>query len=470
MLLPSSAGNRWQQKLTVVACLVLLALFVRESLSAVRYWEAFPLGWCQTGRGAGDKDAGSRVDTHVAQQLRIDSERIGTATVALPTGSATSSIATAEVQTLPPPPFAYVFYATSDRYACSVLVNVHRLQSVLHATLPIHVLVSAEVGRPYLKAFESANATIHVEEVPKLADNTSIYYRDCLLKLVAFRMHRLQPHLRRVLMFDSDQLIMKNLDGLFTALPSVDLAAPRAYWLGKDTLSSTFMMIELSDRLWERVEAALGSIGPKEYDMDLVNDLLGDTVMMLGGEYVTINSHWEDWNLPNWYHPQTKIDDTTAVEIINKVAKSKWDAMRKRQLQPGGGDAEPRRDGSSSSPPRIDLGLADAASQASAARQSVEQAHPEANASAPAGESSPPEPVSVAQRFPASHPLAAELYHLQDAAAVIHFSAVGKPWMLSAEEVREIRPDAHPLLGQQMQIWRDAALEVCPSEGGFRSP
>lgn len=36
--------------------------------------------------------------------------------------------------------------------------------------------------------------------------------------------------------------------------------------------------------------------------MDIVNQLFSDTVMILPGQFVTLNSHWEDWNLPNWFH------------------------------------------------------------------------------------------------------------------------------------------------------------------------
>ena len=39
-------------------------------------------------------------------------------------------------------------------------------------------------------------------------------------------MHRLEPSLKRVLLFDSDQLILKHFDNLFSDIPPVDLAAP----------------------------------------------------------------------------------------------------------------------------------------------------------------------------------------------------------------------------------------------------
>lgn len=50
--------------------------------------------------------------------------------------------------------FAYVFYATSDAYACSALVNIKRIRRDYHSTLAVHVLVSEEVTSHYITAFE----------------------------------------------------------------------------------------------------------------------------------------------------------------------------------------------------------------------------------------------------------------------------------------------------------------------------
>ncbi|KAF2767467.1 hypothetical protein EJ03DRAFT_337685 [Teratosphaeria nubilosa] len=55
--------------------------------------------------------------------------------------------------------FAYVFYATADSYACSVLVNIHRLHNLLHITYPIHVLVSSAGSQVYIDAFWSTGVT-----------------------------------------------------------------------------------------------------------------------------------------------------------------------------------------------------------------------------------------------------------------------------------------------------------------------
>ncbi len=71
-------------------------------------------------------------------------------------------------------------------------------------------------------------------------------------------------------------------------------------------------------------------------------------------------------------------------------------------------------------------------------------------------------------RFPLSHPISEELYGLYKHAAVVHSSAVSKPWMLTLDSIEERRPDNHPLLSEQFKTWHDAAWTVCP--GGELQP
>ncbi|KAI6865329.1 hypothetical protein KC338_g5115 [Hortaea werneckii] len=387
--------------------------------------------------------------------------------------------------------FAYAFYATSDSYACSALVNIYRLQHELETKLPIHMLVSDGVSSPYIQSFEAAGVFVHHEQTPKLKSSmVGSYYEDCLLKLLAFKLHTLDPRLKRVLALDSDQLVMQNLDHLFAGLPEVDLAAPRAYWLSRDFLASTFMMISLSDRLWKTVEDALDTIGYDKFDMDLINDLLGDTVMMLSGEYVTLNSHWEDWNLPKWYHPTQELNMTT-IDIINSLAGShggigkrqvEGESMPQPEMDAGQG-AEPPRPSVSGAPPPLamlppsmqaepsehpmpKLWDAQQPSIAHAALASgTQQPHPvpSFNKDPPNSQPSlPPEQDTATPRFLPSHPFTQELYNLQDAAAVIHFTAQGKPWARPVELIKAARPDAHPLLAAQFELWRETAERVCP--------
>ncbi|EME80496.1 uncharacterized protein MYCFIDRAFT_78218 [Pseudocercospora fijiensis CIRAD86] len=328
--------------------------------------------------------------------------------------------------------YAYSFYATNDQYACSVLVNVYRLQQDLRCHIPIHVIAASKVSQAYISAFEERGVTVHIEQPPPLPSGADGYYIDCLLKLLAFKLHRLAPGLRRVLAFDSDQLIMQNLDHLFSGLPVVDLAAPRAYWIAKDFLASTFLMISLSDRLWNDVNQTLGRIGYGQFDMDLINDLLGEHVMMLSGEYVTLNSHWEDWNVPRWYHATRELNMTT-IEKVNAMARPKM-------------------------PTFVDSDIAGRSVTNSSSHVNFTTATAPAAAPTPGPGGSP----RAKPRFPSEHPLSQELYLLQESAAVVHFSAVGKPWMVTEDTIRLSKADAHPLLGAQFHVWRDIAAKVCP--------
>lgn len=341
--------------------------------------------------------------------------------------------------------FAYVFYATTDIYACSVLVNMARLRD-LNSTIPIHILISSDVSTDLGDALEDAGGRVHEEIPPKLAQDSAAYYKDCLLKMLAFKMHMLEPGMERVLVLDADQLSIKNMDHLFEALPEVDLAAPRAYWLAKDFISTTFLMISLSDRLWETVEVALDTVGYDKFDMDLINDLLGDTVMMLSGEYDTINSHFEDWNLPAWFHPDGDLNTTTVNLVNNLVAKlSNGVGARNNHTSRSSEDAS------------------NAVSKEVAQHEDESRGHLDG----PYHDTDIKPQAAPSPRFPVAHPITRELYRLKDQASVIHFFAVGKPWAHTAESVHELRPDAHPLLADLMEEWRRTAGEVCP--GGILS-
>ena len=368
--------------------------------------------------------------------------------------------------------FAYIFYATSDLYACSALVNIARLRNILNSTLAIHILVSEEVSASYLTAMKSLDTTVHLEKVPQPASGTINigYYRDCMLKLLAFKMHILSPGLKRVLAFDSDQLILRNLDNLFTGLPPVDLAAPRAYWINKSMLASTFLFIDLSDRLWNIVSAAIEGAGAQKFDMDVINDVLGDTVMMLSGEYVTLNSHWEDWGLPTWFRGQEKEGiNWTTVDMVNEVARGQHMALgdaagNRRRRRRALGDLDEQ-----GNPKMVDgtsvqrLGGAPASTLPP---PPTEQPYPPVPLGKPFPPANPPppsiDPPGPNPRFPASHPLTKGLYALKDAAAVVHFTAVSKPWTVGSAGVRNVKLDAHPLLAGLVEEWEEGAKGVCP--------
>lgn len=317
--------------------------------------------------------------------------------------------------------FAYVFYATSDSYACSALVNIHQLRT-LGSTVPIHVLASEGVSETYIDAFATAGVTVHLEATPKLPLQHGHYYEDCLLKLVVFKLHKLDRSLKRVLLFDSDQLILKHFDNLFSDIPPVDLAAPRAYWLRpwQAIFSSAFMLINLSDRLWDKVNQTLptgdddfGGATPK-LDMDILNELLGDTATVLSGEYVTLNSHWEAWDLPNWYHPVERHNSSNfqSTEIVKKKTRSRRPMTQNTPLQDD--------------------------DQESTAAARTDMTHSE------------------------DSDIFQDLVALYEYSSIIHFTALGKPWMYTVEQVAQQREDAHPAFAAQFGHWNNVAEQVCP--------
>ncbi|PPJ52189.1 hypothetical protein CBER1_09918 [Cercospora berteroae] len=344
--------------------------------------------------------------------------------------------------------FAYTFYATTDRYACGVLVNLRRLGE-LKARYPVHVLISPNITEAYVTALTAAGAVIHVENPPPLPSGDVGYYADCLLKLLAFKLHRISPGLERVLALDSDQLIMQNLDQLFTGLPIGSISAPRAYWIAKDFFASTFMMIDLSDRLWDAVRAAMADAEWNDFDMEIANNLLGSEVTMLSGSYITLNSHWEDWNLPSWYHSDSAQRlNWTIINKVNELSKAVTEEMRRDVPH-------------SIAIPRARRG------QTSPVPQPWTETHVPRYPDTTKEDASVSLYVPPKPRFPEHHPLWQELYLLQSAAAVIHFSAVGKPWTVTGEFLRSQRPDAHPLLGEQFLTWRRTAGDVCPGFDRF---
>ncbi|KAH6903267.1 nucleotide-diphospho-sugar transferase [Coprinopsis sp. MPI-PUGE-AT-0042] len=210
-------------------------------------------------------------------------------------------------------PYAFVFYASDPTYACAALQMVHQL-SVLSPGIPTILMVSPALAafpanteppifpayedlKPNLRSFERYNTKIIILTPPPLSSrggNRALnkYYASSLLKLLSFSLHTHIPQLRRIVVLDADQTVLKPLDHLFL-LPPAEIAAPAAYWLGKPGVTSTLLVISLSDALWEEMKVGLRGIRGSEYDMDLVNRMFFPRRMMvLPGIYCTLNSHW----------------------------------------------------------------------------------------------------------------------------------------------------------------------------------
>ncbi|KID96236.1 alphaN-acetylglucosamine transferase, partial [Metarhizium majus ARSEF 297] len=263
---------------------------------------------------------------------------------------------------------AYVFYAHSDNYACSVLVNAHILQHLMGTRYRIFAIISDGISRTMQDALAAKNISLIKETPLPLHANSIPYYEGCLLKLAAFRMHEYDSSIQRLLVLDADQLILRNLDMIFDT-QMTDFMAPTAYWISNDTITSTCMLIQPGKPMWDRVKAAAKRIKSDKYDMDLINDLFAERGDRLSERYVTLNSHWEDWNIPLWMGPRSS--NGTAIDQ--------------------------------------------------------------------------------------------QLRALYDQAAIIHFTAAGKPWMHDTQALREQKPDARPLMVEQWARWRSLALHNCPA-------
>lgn len=330
--------------------------------------------------------------------------------------------------------FAYVFYAVSDMNACSVLVNIHRLQQVLDSKLPVHVLVLPEVADEYVKAIEGTPASVHVQHPPEKFQNVSSDGQVTMLKLLTFDMASISSDVKRVLVLDGDQMILRNLDDLFQQLPEVNISAPRAYWMPNQFLASSFMMIDPSKELMKIAESVLDGSATDRFDLDLVSGSLERTAL-LSGRYVTLNSHFGDWNLPAWYEPSQDINMTT-VELVNELSRGQSRVISHR-----------RQDDITAESASISSSADSPAQTESIIRETL-------------ATTLPPVPATPVLRFPEKHPITAELYLLQEAASVLHFTQ--KPWTYSATIVFNTWPDAHPLLVEQIKTWRETAAKVCP--------
>jgi alpha-N-acetylglucosamine transferase len=90
----------------------------------------------------------------------------------------------------------------------------------------------------------------------------------------------------RVLAFDSDSLVLNNIDSLFLA-PDSPVAMPRAYWLteresngtAKQILGSHLMLIEPNTHLYKRIIKEAERSG--DFDMEVLNELFKDSAMIL---------------------------------------------------------------------------------------------------------------------------------------------------------------------------------------------
>ena len=91
-------------------------------------------------------------------------------------------------------------------------------------------------------------------------------------------------------MFDNDATVLKHLDHLFL-LPPAPLAIPRAYWLGADplpektihkyVLSGQLLVVTPDPVVFAALMDAVRSKGENDYDMEILNWVLGPVALVL---------------------------------------------------------------------------------------------------------------------------------------------------------------------------------------------
>lgn len=203
--------------------------------------------------------------------------------------------------------FAYAQYVTDIVYLCNSVMFFERLQHLgskaerimLYPVelLPDPLATEAEEdgGRLLIRArgdFAVNLIPITVMQRPesdcKLLkhDPTEVSLTDCgtatwassFTKLLVFN----QTQYDRVLSMDSDSTVLQNMDELFL-MPPAPVAMPRAYWLDTrpQTLTSGVLLVQPSHDEFRRIQARVETAGPREYDMDILNQLYGNTALII---------------------------------------------------------------------------------------------------------------------------------------------------------------------------------------------
>ncbi|KAF5561192.1 GNT1 alphan-acetylglucosamine transferase [Fusarium phyllophilum] len=243
--------------------------------------------------------------------------------------------------------FAYTQYVTNSEYLCNSLMFFEALKR--HGSRPDRVMMVPEsmlepemVNSSDAYLLNKARDEYNVKLVPITIQTNwagDATWADSYTKLLAFN----QTNYDRVLSIDSDSLLLQVMDELFF-LPDVPVAMPRAYWISPEKiLSSQLMLIQPSEVEFSRIMARVQSVKSGEYDMEIVNQLYGDSALIfphrrydllsgefrndkhahyLGSELETWDPaaayseakliHFSDWPLPKPWKPMPEEDRLAA--------------------------------------------------------------------------------------------------------------------------------------------------------------
>lgn len=177
---------------------------------------------------------------------------IGSLWVLLSLGPSVSNQKSSQATTLATaraPRYAYVFYVADDAYGCGALVNMARLREA-EGGLPdnVDLVMVAKDGAVSESILEKAEHELGGIVYPTSSfgegadfiapvGGLSGYYNDCFLK---FRAFLLPPDVyQRLILIDTDSLIIRPPHHLFRLPDELPLAAPSAYWLRPTYVSVT---------------------------------------------------------------------------------------------------------------------------------------------------------------------------------------------------------------------------------------
>ena len=180
--------------------------------------------------------------------------------------------------------------------------------------------------------------------------------------------------------------------------------------------------------MWNKISQSLETIGPDVFDMDVINELFKKTLLVLPGDYATLNSHWETNDVPIWWQGSAPPPPYTP---------------------PPPPPPPPAPPDPVTSTPEPQINSSTIATDQKTSTNTVE-----------------PQSLNARQLTDQAGQEAKALYKdvLEKVYAdvkVLHFTALGKPWSWHAGDIAEVRPLAHELFIAQFQTWQEASLRMC---------
>ena len=188
-----------------------------------------------------------------------------------------------------------------------------------------NVSANTRTAKQLRKACDAYNVQLSPIQIQR-ADN-DFTWGDSFTKLLAFNL----TQYKRVLSLDSDATVLDGMDELFVT-PSTPVAMPRAYWLENVTLSSQLMLIEPSDFEFQRILGAVSHRTSREFDMDNVNELYGESCVviphrrynLLTGEFRSSEHHKYLSSKEEAWDPQKVIDEAKYVHFSDWPLPKPW--------------------------------------------------------------------------------------------------------------------------------------------------